>query len=525
MIRGANRFCVRLWRDESGVVLAITVVVFLTLFMIACGVYAVGEIVRERIEIQNAADSAAYSAAVVQADAISRIAAINRAMAWTYGQMVRMELDYVVDKWLELAVKKFWEDYMEAYMFNRSGTCNFGDPRFFWAGISQGENKEIRLNANHQEFVMGIEAARTSAAGSSPGKSWYALAPRISDCRNNIRDMNAAEKSIIGLFPKKITKVVEDVLSANIRDLDNDRFSPAGSADIKYKLFPDESAHKGYFEIEKDENKFLWLIDWYRHDLGHGTEDAGWFKLDKGAKGIKRGYARSHDILRAEWRWWSSKWQKTKTGCVLIDTDRDSRYGAGFKAIMGDDGEIYSADYYNTEVAQSHKLKEEYFEKDGTIVVGVARRMNNPWQFVVSGRAPGDRGIFSMATLDADKRFMWGAASARASYKLRNSPRDKIGWFETTFWDIPPQNKRFWNLKWSDWDAVLLPLRRAWAGGNDGVWNGAITGGEILADLGGGGWKPVPPNGSGGNLGVQKGPSLMGGGNVNYGGADKLILH
>ena len=525
MIRGANKFCVRLWRDESGVVLAITVVIFLTLFMIASGVYAIGEVVRERIEIQNAADSAAYSAAVVQADAISRIAAINRAMAWTYGQMVRMELDYVVDKWLELAVRKFWQDYnWKARSYNYSGTCNWGDPTFFWAGINQGENKKILLNGRHHESVIGIEMARAAASGSFPGKSHYALAPRISDCRTNIKDMNRAEKDIIGLFPKKITKVVEDVLSANIRDLDNDRVSPAGSADLKYKLLPEENAHEKYFEIENDEEKFLWLIDWRRRDLGHGTESGSWFELKPG-DGIKRGYKRRHRILRAEWAWWTSRWQLTKAGCVPAGTRAGSRYGAGVKAIMGDDGAIYSENNYNTELAKPRKLTEKYFKKDGTIVVGVARRMNNPLQFVVSGRAPGDRGIFSMATLDADKRFMWGASSARASYKLRNSSRDKKGWFETTFWNIPPQDKKFWNLKWSDWDAVLLPLRRAWTGGNDGSWNGATTGGEILADLGGGGWKPVPPNGSGGDLGVQKAPSLMTGGNINYGGSEKLILH
>ncbi|MBP7637737.1 MAG: hypothetical protein KBA18_07660, partial [Kiritimatiellae bacterium] len=98
MLHAANRAALRLWRDDSGVVLAVTMIVFLAMFMMACAVYAIGETVRQRVEVQNGADAGAYSAAIVQADTLSRVAAINRAMAWTYVQMVRMEMDYIVDK-------------------------------------------------------------------------------------------------------------------------------------------------------------------------------------------------------------------------------------------------------------------------------------------------------------------------------------------------------------------------------------------------------------------------------------------
>ena len=93
MIKEANKTCLRLWQEESGVVLAITIVVFLSLFIVACSVYAIGEQIRQRIEIQNVSDAGAYSGAIVQADGISRIAALNRAMAWTYAQMVKMQME------------------------------------------------------------------------------------------------------------------------------------------------------------------------------------------------------------------------------------------------------------------------------------------------------------------------------------------------------------------------------------------------------------------------------------------------
>ena len=521
MLREANNFCLRLWRDESGVALALTVVVFLTLFMIGCAVYAVGEVVRERIELQNAADSAAYSGALVQADALSRIGAINRAMAWTYGQMCRMEQDYVVDKWLELVLKKFWQDYRKASTFNYSGMCNFGAPTFFWVGINQGMHKKVLLNGHHIVSISRIQSARAGAAGSFPSKSYHALAPLIDDCRRNIKAMNKAEKNIIGIFPKKITEAVEDVLSANVRDLDNDRYSPAGSADLRYKLLPDEGVHKTYFDIETDEMRFLRFIDWVPGDLGKGVQ-GGWYEKKTG-RGIKRGYRRGHHILRAEWAWWSSKWKLVKAGCILVGTRQDSRFGG--RAIKGDDSEIYVRNYYETELAEPRKLLKSFFGEDGTIVVGAARRMNNPWQFVVPGQGPGDRGIFSMCTLDDDERFMWAAAAARAGYKLKRSGREKPGWYETTNWIFGPDDPRYWNIKWSDWDVIMLPLRRGWTYGTYGQWAGGITGGQILTKLAGGGWKPIPPTGSGGGLGTQSGPELMGGGQVNYGGANKIILH
>ena len=524
MLRAANRFCLRLWRDESGVVLAITVVVFLTLFMIGCAVYAIGEVVRERIELQNAADSAAYSGALVQADALSRIGAINRAMAWTYGQMCRMEQDYVVDKWLELVLRKFWqEDYVQASTWNYAGACNFGAPTFFWVGVNQGLHKYVRLNGHHIVSVSRIASARAGAAASFPGKSHYTLGPLIDDCRDNIKAMNKAEKNIIGIFPKKITDAVEDVLSANVRDLENDRVSPAGSADLRYKLLPDEGVHKTYFDIETDEMRFLRFIDWVPSDLGKGVQ-GGWYEK-KPARGIKRGYRRGHHILRAEWSWWSSKWILVEGVCTLVGIRTGNRLGANVRAIMGDDGSIYSRNHYETELAEPRKLLNNFFGEDGTIVVGVARRMNNPWQFVVAGRAPGDRGIFNMSTLDNDRRFMWAAAAARAGYKLKRSSRERPGWYETTNWIFGPDDRRYWNIKWSDWDVVMLPLRRGWTYGTYGQWAGDITGGQILTKLAGGGWKAVPPRGSGGGLGFQGGPELMGGGTVNYGGANRIILH
>ncbi|MCQ2403563.1 MAG: Tad domain-containing protein [Lentisphaeria bacterium] len=96
--------------EDDGAVLVITLAIFFFLFMLVSSVYAIGEAVHRRIELQNTCDAAAYSAAVVQADGLSRMATVNRAMAWTYVQMVRRQMDYVTYRWLKLTYKNYEED-------------------------------------------------------------------------------------------------------------------------------------------------------------------------------------------------------------------------------------------------------------------------------------------------------------------------------------------------------------------------------------------------------------------------------
>ena len=100
----------RLRRDESGVAMMLTLAVMLVLYVLCSGVYAIGETIREKIEMQNACDSAAYSAAVVQADGLSRMAMINRALSWTYVQLTNTQMDYITCKFLDLVVRRFDKD-------------------------------------------------------------------------------------------------------------------------------------------------------------------------------------------------------------------------------------------------------------------------------------------------------------------------------------------------------------------------------------------------------------------------------
>lgn len=107
-----------LHKDEDGAALMITLAVVLFLYLLCSATYAIGSTVHEKIQLQNACDAAAYSAAVVEADGLSRIATINRAMSWTYVQMVRQHMDYIVYKWLKLTLEHCNQDRAACRAFN-----------------------------------------------------------------------------------------------------------------------------------------------------------------------------------------------------------------------------------------------------------------------------------------------------------------------------------------------------------------------------------------------------------------------
>ena len=100
----------RLARDDGGVAVMFVLGAFLFLYTACLGVWAVGSQIRERAALQNACDAAAYSASVAQADGLSRMAVVNRAMSWSYIQMTKMQMDYIAQRWLELTLQRFEED-------------------------------------------------------------------------------------------------------------------------------------------------------------------------------------------------------------------------------------------------------------------------------------------------------------------------------------------------------------------------------------------------------------------------------
>lgn len=442
MLSELNNFCRRLWRDDSGVVLAYTVIVFLTLFVVACSVYAVGEHIRQRIELQNAADAAAYSGAIVQADTLSRIAAINKAMTWTYVQMGRAEMDYAVDRWLERTLDKFRDDYMDGLKWLMQFDyipCpqTFGNS---WIGQTTCGNYpscyvegRIKINGGQAYSYKQLYGWWSTAP------HWPELRTKIKCYRGMIKTMNEEEQTRISELKDKIQVCVASVLQRNV--------GYPNPMDCWYSSITTEPSE--YFRNLTDEERLLQFFD-SPTDAKSAFEDGidVWYRNLDADDGIQRGYRQQSKILLSEWKWHLEGWKLTPKGCVLANMKDGQNKVRGSDAI---DNQLY----YETEKLQPKILTRTYFEPRQHVVVAVARKVANPLAFMFQPGAPGLFRMFEPEPTDGKPPFSWAAATSRAGYR-DGGGADGEYWTENhEGWLDRPDNLSQW-----DWDAVLIPLKK-----------------------------------------------------------------
>ena len=443
-----NRVLKRIAYDEDGVALAFGIAFFLLIFLLGMSVYAAGESVRQRMELQNAADAAAYSAAVVQADTLSRVACINKAMSWTYVMLNRRCMDYAVDKWLERVEQKWDEDFERVKNWNMQSTCGTRvEGVDYRAGISA--HRTVLLNST-MTMIDIIKAQRKSAAAA--GKSYHALQSRIDWDRETLAAMRSAEENLFSGLSGRIEDVVEASVKANISETPND--SAAGGADIQPVVI--QNSYDAYTETMRNsadqENIFLVFGDFKPDPKEISIRGVDvWWKRGSGGEGFTRGYQQTGS-LTASWNWHGIKWVLTPDACVPFPI-------FGMTTVRG--SEVQDGYFETREPAKPFRLKKEFFGEKGTILVGVKRRLNNPFAVLFEGGAV--QGLFGAFTV-RDKRSMWAVAAARAAYAPPDNSRQK-GAYEATFLNVGAAES--WNLCEADWDAVFIPVANAFDQGED----------------------------------------------------------
>ena len=515
MLRILQDKFIRLGRDEDGVALVTTLAVFMFMYLICMGVYAIGTAVKTRIHLQNACDAAAYSAAVVQADTLSRIATLNRAMAWTYIAMSRRQMDYIVDKWLGHTLEHYREDKGAAIQWYLSGTpCCFWKGRHSW---KHGFGPSITLNNHWRTSEIGITSARTGYTGHLGGQyangSFYAgrnMESQITQDKQTIKEINRAIRDLIrgrnGMksLRGRIKDSVYDVLDANLSaDLRNRCRSPF----LKQNDDP-LSVGSGYLRvlqnIDGDEDRFAKFVNQNGMvaALGNGSRRSQWFVRGNGSfstegqDGLQRSYRHwTLGNLQSSWTWNSFRWICTdpkyhSSGYLqgirrcqhVHDGVRCRCRGGGgtFNAsVYGDNNRIWN-DYYIGERAEPYVLTKDYFGDRGTITVGLACENQNPWTPILGTAI---RGIFSA--------FNYGGELPLTPQYTVCLASAKAGWKETLNWSNAEgvENDRAyrvdwedgnWNLCQSDLDAVLIPVRRAETLAEGRRWNRDV--GDFLAD-------------------------------------------
>lgn len=358
---------IRLGRDEDGAALVVTLAIFFFMYLGCMGVYAVSTAVKDRIHLQNAVDAAAYSAAVVQADTLSRIATINRAMSWTYVQMTRRQMDYIVYRWLEETCKHHRDDRLRAIAFalqnHKTTTCTPACPLCLlpplgWSnGLLKGSD-DITLHGKdgtHGKYSESrLEKEYKSKLRNSMRKwsaSFYSSSPTLDGLKQQIKHdlaaidgMNSANEDLAKKMASRIDAAARDILDANVpqvmreagclyyvRRHQNPLEKDSETGMPKYLKTLDNSSD--------DEKRFIAFTDQgylnhFRgggtvHDkqvFGKGVDD--WFVLGDEqpellggrGKGIHRSYNHIRSLGRSDSGYLYSSWEWFATGwtCGII---------------------------------------------------------------------------------------------------------------------------------------------------------------------------------------------------------------
>ncbi len=518
--------CAKLYRDEHGAVLAVTMLCMLLLFLMSMAVYAIGETIRQRIELQNAADAAAYSGAVAQADVLSRIAVINQAMAWLYVTLNKMQMDYIVHFWLEAVCRQYLEDKDNLKEWAEASDCG-NKTDWYISLIELNRHSEPERLVTVEQIMGAMDRAIAQSA------KWAELMGK--DPKGKLHDiiqsaMNKEQQRLINDIPNLIKYQVKETLKKNIKETFNDRV--AGGANISYVLLQDGGDHGAVSYLKPFVHDEDWFLKYGGYWGGAGkTFGPGTGKWWVKRSGLQRWYKQQDDCLVARWYRHSIKYEEKAGVCIPIpclaptnDTWID------ITGEMGLEQHKYKEIFRQTAQPIPHRLDPSFFGRRGTIVVGVARRMNNPL-FYFFGRR-GEEGMYRAFTVNNDQRFMWTASAARAAYNpywgnSENLNPANTGKYDPTYWPrwrpanrdsdeylkgnaAHPTNEyeiKFQNLCNSDWDATLLPLHRAWSWAQTGQFY-QVTGGKVLEEVANSTWQPLF-DGAAASLAVQGAPQGM----------------
>ena len=565
MLRILRDKFLRLGRDDDGMAMVVTLAVFMFMWLVCAGVFAIGTAVKTRIHLQNACDAAAYSAAVVQADTLSRIATINRAMSWTYIAMTRRQMDYIVDRWLKHTLEHFNQDKAAAQIWYLSSTppppcpihASWGmgaspdDLHLFGAGAEIDLNNGSRtvLPSRIQERINGFQSYVPTQATSfyATSATVDSLASQIDADKVTIVQMNRMIQDLADKLPRRVKNAVDSVLHATL--------DGSGYDSPRWHVFQNESPRKdsedeligdGYLRDlhneSEDENRFLSFSRQSDAVNAFSTGIDDWFEradrkdLTSGKTGIQRAYRnfmyKPDGKLVSRWAWWSTK----SVGCEFIPdvgyvhgsvrmlktcphigiNDRCSHARTDmlpspryiFKAEFHGNGMCVWDDRYEGARARPLILRDTYFGKSGTITVGLVANNQNPLTPILGTAITGLFSAFSIGKdLTWTPQYTVCFASAKAGYKYLGEDVDnetrayRISW-EDADWR---ENGQAWNLCQSDWDAVLIPVRRAETfasgrGGYDAIWDGDV--GDFLGNYAN-------------MLGVDAGSMLAGGSGID----------
>ena len=502
-------------RGTSGAALAITLSFVMPVYLMVIGIYGVGEIVRNKIEIQNAADAAAYSAAVVQADYLSRMATVNKAMAWTYVDLQKRSLDLAMDSFSAYVFAKFQADL--ANCIQKNSPCHMHAPGINFncgtdilvndtvldvAGTGVGI-PELAKEFNGQGMLTRflLTQAFHVAVANIKGKGTVTNEPKVIKYSYNIIKMTKKLIDLRSEYPKKVKEVAQQIAIANMMECKDDYYVKVHLGDEMLSFLPmpgtadNEKAFIAFADptLKSFEPKKV---------FGRGTDV--WTKQTSPV-GFWRVYKQQKKILYAEWDWFWTKWVHISWPIPPINLHLPpitptGAYKHGHTKIKGTD--VPAIINNNQPIgllvtpAVPVTLLPTFFSKSGTITVAIARKVANPlakfdgfFSSETSETASGILSAFNPSVTGAGHRpkFMYAIATARAGYKTYEKDKEKK--MKSSDYNIGYTSEKIekeWNLVETDWDGVMLPVKHAWdqcAGVGIAQTFVPIGGGNILKEI------------------------------------------
>ncbi len=477
--------CRELATDNKGAALAVTLAFVMPIYLLVIGIYGIGEVVRNKIELQNAADAAAYSAAAVQADYLSRIATVNKAMAWTYVDLQKRSLDLAMDTFCKYVFLQFQKDFN--MVRQRNSPCHMhvpgvhyncgtdilvDDVLLFTIGTGLGV-PELAKEFNGQNMLnraLLVQLAYTVAA-EAKGKGSITNIPKVAEYSLNILQMMTKLNKLREEYPEKVKTTARQIAAANMMECQDDYMINVsmGNSNTCFFTMP------GTEEYEKT---FISFADPTLKDFspkkvfGAGTDD--WI-IRQSPIGFWRVYNQTKTHLYAKWDWFWTRWVHVNLGEIQLHMPPffpGGGKGRGHPEYHGYDS-FFPLIKRNLPIglvvppAIPLTLTPLYFGKGGSITVAIARKTSNPFSVFNGGRSLTASSIlsaFNPAVAGGNRpEYMCAIASARAGYKPYAKDKDeKRKSADYLLGYTIADGEKAWNLVETDWDAVMLPVRHAW---------------------------------------------------------------
>lgn len=452
--------------DDSGVAMAYTVLVSLFIFMLCVSTFAMTENIRQKMELQNACDAAAYSGAVVQADMLSRIAVLNRALSWTYAETNKRHMDAIVNDWLVRVVNRYDEiadaaerSYLESSTCRpltapeNGASCPMGHGcwAICWFAGYRGNSEYVRLNGTQTVDIEDIRLANSAylRRDDSIIENGYS---NITVLNNEIASLRADMNRFIG--------------QAILYSMQSFPFGISG----RYNYYLDgawgNTAEPTYILAQTNEETFLnYSGATQAGDFGAGygnTPGSVWWNLscsttnwwsaeESNNSGFIRAYNQG-DALRAEGTAYANSHYHETVGAAVVHV-------ASRTSASPWDLNVSGRLLVDPTPARPATLSSNFFGQAGSIVVAAKKTMVNPFS-AISG-IDTDSGVY--AGFNGNGRDMWVVSAARAGVCLNGTAGSySVLQPNPVLTGSARYTSGVWNLCEEDWDAVMIPVNRAW---------------------------------------------------------------